>query len=650
MCGFAGFIDKSVINNSNIFFEETLNAMSSEISNRGPDSHGNWYDSKLGIALSHRRLSILDTSIAGNQPMFSESNRFVIVFNGEIYNHLILRKYLSETGKNFNWRSSSDTETLLACFEVFGIEKTLKLTIGMFAISLWDTIEKKLFLIRDRVGEKPLYYGMHNNCFMFASQISSLKVNPKFISTISNYALRKYLKYGYVPYPYSIYENISKLAPGSYVEINYNDLSFQSHVYWDSNHEFASRLSVPYSGTFENAVNDLDNLLTEVVTGQMISDVPLGAFLSGGIDSSTVVSIMQRNSNLKINTFTIGFNEKKYNEAEYAKEISSYLGTQHNELYIDENDAFDVVSSISSIYDEPFSDPSQIPTFILSKMTRKQVTVALSGDGGDELFCGYNRYISTLKYWKYISKIPLSFRGKIEKFVNNSNFGFLERNFDNRFNFFYNKSFTKKYFKLGEIISSNSPDDLYKRLVSQDNGVSVLLGDSFLSTQDYFDNLTNINVNHDIERFMFNDFKTYLPDDILVKLDRASMAVSLESRAPFLDKNLIEFAWSLPLQYKYQKGKGKFILRELLKKYIPETLYDRPKTGFGVPLNDWINGKLYESINTLLSNEYIVNQNLFDSKSISKIWDDHKHKRANNSSLIWNIFIFQLWYKDNFKK
>ncbi len=644
MCGVAGFFEKNDSSKYCANYPDILKDMGKAILKRGPDSSGIWYDLNTLIGFSHRRLSILDLSSAGHQPMESYSGNYVLIFNGEIYNHLELRTSIEfETDKKINWKSTSDTETILSAIELWGIDKTLDYCKGMFSIAIWDKNKKELTLARDRVGEKPLYYGIFNGVFIFGSQLKSLQLHPEFIPKLSKNGLAKFLKYGYVPSPLSIYESIYKLPSGSKLSISKDNFKVNIKQYWSAVEKFEESSRNQFKGSFTEAKSKLDALLNNSVMGQMISDVPLGAFLSGGIDSSTIVGIMQKNSSRKINTYSIGFSEKGYNEAVFAKEVSSYYGTSHNELYISERDALEFVPMLTDIYDEPFSDSSQIPTFILSKMTKEKVSVALSGDGGDELFCGYNRYLVSKQHWNFIEKIPMQLRQKFQFLINKINYNTLDSFFD----YFGKYGFAKNIEKFNKTITSNSLEEFYSRIVSQYLNLNSLFKNKDGLQNDDFLSLEHLKFNDPTEKLMLYDFCTYLPDDILVKVDRAAMGVSLETRAPFLDHQIVEFSWSLPLEYKYNNGVGKYILRQLLYDYIPQKLVDRKKTGFGIPLDKWLKGELVEWAEELLDANLLKSQNIFNVTLIRKLWNDHKLGYRNNSAILWNILIFQSWYKKN---
>ncbi len=652
MCGLAGFLSNH-IDSKNICSQ--LESMINTLEHRGPDSIGHWFSSKYNIAIGHARLSILDLSDAGNQPMRSSSGQYIIAFNGEIYNHLELRARLNNESKNtIQWNGHSDTETLLSCFEAWGVDTTLQKISGMFAIALYDTKNNSLYLIRDRMGEKPLYYGWSDDSFLFGSELKSLKAFKGFLGEVDRNALALFLKYDYVPSPYSIYKGINKLPKGSYIQISMiNNIWDKEGVsnpnyYWSMNDVAESGMGAnKFNGSEKDAIQALDNLLSKSIKQQMISDVPLGAFLSGGIDSSIVAALMQKQSKKKIKTFTIGFHEKHYNEAEYAKEVALYLGTDHTELYVSPEQAIDVISRLPKVYDEPFADSSQIPTFLVSEMAKQYVTVSLSGDGGDELFGGYNRYFMANRIWKKIEKIPLIVRKLISKgitllspkvwdFLINSVFKFLPSGFRMAHP-------GDKIYKLSRMLKSTNIHDIYDGLVSHwDNSFEVVIGCK--KKNDKFNQ--DIDFSHPEDGMMLLDSITYLPDDILVKVDRAAMSVSLETRAPFLDKDVVEFAWQLPFNMKIRDSQGKWVLRKVLDKYVPKELIDRPKMGFGVPIDSWLRGPLREWAEDLLSEKRLKDDGYFHVESIRDKWKEHLSGHRNWQYHLWSVLMFQVWLDD----
>lgn len=631
MCGFVGVLSKNIdVNNTQVILDSMLN----RIIQRGPDDCGVWFDKS--VALGHRRLSIHDLSALGKQPMHTASGRYVIVFNGEIYNYKELRRELVYDNVKFD--TDTDTEVLLASVERWGLEAALKKFIGMFSFALWDKKYKKLAIARDRMGEKPLYYGWQGQHFLFGSQLSALSEHPSFQRDIDRDAVGLYLRYGYIPTPYSVYKNIHKLPSGTYLELNCSGSDFRMgeiKQYWSfdniiTNSQGATKYSSP-----ELAVDELHNLLSESVSIQSQADVPLGAFLSGGIDSSTIVALMQSHSTQPINTFTIGFHEKKYNEAVYAKDIAKHLGTNHTELYINEKNLLDIVPEMPVIYDEPFADSSQIPTTIVASLAKKNVTVALSGDGGDELFCGYSRYFQTVNRWNKLEGFPKVGR----KFCRKIN-RYLPLSLSTAGPSLAGRLLGREALRLLDYIGSPNFLSLYKRSVSSFSQPSnYVIGASEKSSA--YDN--SINGLSNYEHMRYCDTNQYLVDDILVKIDRAFMASSLEGRIPLLDHRIVEFAWQVPMQVHCYDGRGKYLLRSLLKKYVPDSLMNRPKSGFGVPLDKWLRGPLLEWADSMLCKDKIKQDGIFDVDFVVRIWKQHRNRQADWSSVLWSILMFNAW-------
>jgi asparagine synthase (glutamine-hydrolysing) len=627
--------------------------MALNIAHRGPDDSGIWVDTNDGVVFAHRRLSIVDLSAAGHQPMASKSGRFVIVFNGEIYNHLELRRELDISKDkempvaDQRWKGYSDTETLLAGFEAWGIEATLKKTVGMFAISLWDKDEKILTLARDRMGEKPLYYGFQKNTFMFGSELKAFKSHPDFLSEIDRDVICLYLRHNHIPAPYSIYKGIKKLLPGTYVQVRLNDDSSSESLlpitYWSLADVANEGLKRPFKGSDAEAIVAVDTQLKESIGLQMEADVPLGAFLSGGVDSTAVVALMQAQSGPPVKTFSIGFNEAGYNEAEYAMAVAKHLGTQHSELYVSSSDAMNVIPLLAEIYDEPFADSSQIPTYLVSKMAKQHVQVSLSGDAGDELFCGYNRYLFA-DNWKQLEHVPICLRKLVSQAIN-----LLEPHtwdvFFREMNMFGKipDNMGDKLEKLAKVMRAVNIQDVYYKLTSEiDQPELAVLGVSEPKTW-----LTKTGMKTTFNdaklHMMFMDAMTYLPDDVLVKVDRASMANSLETRVPFLDHRVVELAWKLPIHMKIRDGKTKWILREVIDQYVPRKLIERPKAGFGIPLGAWLRGPLRFWVESLLNEQRLHNEGYFNVSYVRNLWKAHLSGRRNHQSLLWSILMFQAW-------
>ncbi len=633
--------------------------MTDAISHRGPDSDGHWVDADAGFALGHRRLSILDLSPAGHQPMMSASGRFVIAFNGEIYNHLELRGLLEREdcraslamGVTWGWRGHSDTETLLAGIEAWGLEATLKKSIGMFAIALWDKSERTLTLVRDRMGEKPLYYGWQGSgnerVFLFGSELKALKTHPAFAADIDRGALCLLLRHSYVPAPYSIYQGIAKLEPGCLLSVSLSQPEPKIWKYWDTVEVARAGVAQPFAGTANEAVDELEVLAKDAVCKQMMADVPLGAFLSGGIDSSTVVALMQVQSPLPVKTFTIGFSEEGYNEAVHAKAVARHLGTEHSELYVTPEQAMEVIPHLPSLYCEPFADSSQIPTFLVSQLAKLHVTVSLSGDAGDELFCGYNRYQMTDALWRKFALVPAPLRALAAKGIT----ALSPAKWDRLVGIIPGAG---RYATLGDklhkgagVLASATVNELYLGMVSHQRSPADWVIGGYEPPTNLTGMRPTLNELNAVERMMVSDTVSYLPDDILVKVDRAGMGVSLEGRMPFLDHRLVEFAWSLPLTYKLRDGQTKWALRQVLYRHVPRELIDRPKMGFGVPLHDWLRGPLRNWAEELLDEARLAREGYFHPEPIRQLWTEHLSGRRNWVAQLWNVLMFQAWLEVN---
>ena len=656
MCGLTGF--RQAANFSADAAQAVVAKMSERITHRGPDGAGVWVDEGAGFALAHRRLSILDLSAAGHQPMVSGSGRYVLAFNGEIYNHLALRTELEQIAsslskaESINWRGHSDTETLLAGFEAWGIEATLKKSVGMFAIALWDRKERVLTLARDRMGEKPLYYGFQNDTFVFGSELKALKAHPDFQGEIDRNVLCLYLRHCYIPAPYSIYVDIKKLLPGTYLQLPFDcDVEVLRTVtpkaYWSLVETATRAVANPFVGSDADAIAALDSQLKQSIALQMMADVPLGAFLSGGVDSSAVVALMQAQSVRPVKTFSIGFDEQGYNEAEYAKAVAQHLGTDHTELYVSSAEAMQVIPLLGGMYDEPFADSSQIPTFLVSQMARQQVAVSLSGDAGDELFCGYNRYALT-DIWGQIAKVPFGVRqttGRLIKSIAPTTWRAIFQQMAKLKTL--PVTMADKLDKFGSrLISVDGVNEFYYSLVSEiDHPEQVVIGARELATwlTDTGLGMTGLDAK---QHMMLMDAMTYLPDDILVKVDRAAMLNSLETRIPLLDHRVIEMAWALPMSMKIRNGQSKWILRQVLYHYVPKELIERPKMGFGIPIGDWLRGPLREWADELLNESRLQQEGFFDARFIRLRWHEHLSGKKDCRTFLWNVLMFQAWLQE----
>lgn len=621
--------------------------MSNALIHRGPDDQDIWCCPRTGITMAHRRLSIIDLSRAGRQPMQSASERYVLVFNGEIYNHLALRTELETLQLSPAWQGSSDTETLLACIDAWGLKRTLQKCYGMFALALWDCIEQALTFARDRLGEKPLYYGQQNGTLLFSSELKSLIFHPAFRGEIDRNALSLYMRYAYIPAPYSIYRNIYKLLPGCIVTFDAPRAHAQPIQYWDAHAVIEQSITKPFAGSPEEAVDALEALLLDSIKQQMIADVPLGSFLSGGIDSSAITALMQAQSSRPIRTFSIGYHEEAYNEAVHAKAVSKHLGTDHTEVYVTEKDALDVIPNLPVIYCEPFADSSQIPTYLVSHIARQHVSVSLSGDGGDELFGGYNRYILGNRLWHWLSTIPLPLRRvistgimKISPAAYDSLLNPVQRLMPTRLT---QAMIGDKLHKTARVMSVRTHHELYRMLTSQWNAPEQVVLNSTEPILVLTDPDNEPRTDGFVHRMMALDLLSYLPDDILCKVDRAAMAVSLETRTPYLDHRVVEFAWSLPLNYKLRNGVGKWPLRQVLYRYVPPTLIDRPKMGFGIPIGQWLRGPLRSWAEDLLDETRLTREGYLNPEPIQQKWQEHISGRFNRQHLLWNVLMFQAW-------
>lgn len=639
MCGIAGILSEN--SHKNAYF---VNQMAQRLRHRGPDSHGAWIDSQAGIALSHRRLAILDLSSHGAQPMESPQGRFVISYNGEIYNHTALKNRVEEV-KETSWRGHSDTEILLAAIETFGIQKALEYANGMFAFALWDKESRTLTLARDRMGEKPLYVGWVSDSIAFCSEPSAFRCLPDWTGEIDEPALGHLLRYGFIPAPLSIFKKIYKLPPAHVIQLSSQDCAThlspdaftdRCQCYWDLSHLVANFSDEDRTLVESEALANLDSLFAENIRMRMVADVPLGSLLSGGIDSSLVTAIMQAHSSRPVKTFSIGFQETAFDEARHAKQVATHLGCDHTEVILSPQDALDIIPTLPEIYSEPFADASQIPTALVSTVARHSVTVALSGDGGDELFGGYARYQTSLRFWRVFGQLPPKMRVALGNTLSNTvanSLAFLTGAREPLSKF--------KFWRLGRRLAANDFDSYYANLLS----LSLIP-----TTSTDWPNSLPILCNHfsiptglDLEqRMMFIDQVSYLPDDILVKSDRASMAASLELRIPFLDHKVVEFAWSLPPHLRRRGQEGKWLLRQLLYKYVPEHLVKRPKKGFDIPLDEWLRGPLrawMQDLTTVKS----LDHGFLDKVTVTSLVRQHLSGQANHGYTLWPVLMFQAW-------
>ena len=643
MCGIAGFLGGDWSNADAA--KGVLERMAASLRHRGPDRSDIWLDHGSKIGFAHTRLAIVDLSAAGNQPMRSHSGRYVIAYNGEIYNHQQMRLDIAAAGASPNWAGHSDTETLLAAIELWGIAGALQRAAGMFAFALWDESKRTLILARDRFGEKPLYYGrgQGGRAFLFGSELKALAGHAAFEPEIDRQSLTLLLRYGYVPAPFSIYQGIAKLAPGTFLTLSDAAADPQVETYWSATEIARSGAANPLELSDDEAVSQLEAHLEEAIGGQMIADVPLGAFLSGGVDSSTIVALMQKLSPRPVKTFTIGFREKGYDEATHAKAVARHLGTDHTELYVTPDEALGVIPRLPDMYDEPFADSSQIPTHLVAALARREVTVALSGDGGDEMFGGYNRYLLTSQLWDRIAAVPKPMRAAAAAAMmampasawtglGNVAGAVLPR-------WAKVDRLGDKVHKGAPLLGSTGTSDLYRGMLSlwRDPAEAVVRGTEPMAPAGELGAL------RPVERMMALDMVGYLPDDILVKVDRAAMAVSLETRVPYLDHRVAEFAWRLPLDLKIRDGEGKYVLRQLLYRYVPRELIERPKMGFTVPLGQWLRGPLREWAESLIDERRLGEEGYFHPQPIRRLWKSHLSGRVDESPRLWPVLMFQSW-------
>jgi len=649
MCGITGFLDTSR-NKSRAELESFVTRMSDAIVHRGPDDSGEWVDAETGLALGFRRLAIVDLTPTGHQPMISASGRYIMVFNGEIYNYNEMREELIAKGTKF--RGTSDSEVMVESIDTWGLEASVKRFNGQFAFALWDRRDRVLHLVRDRVGVKPMHYGWNGNTLLFGSELKCLKAFPDFDGEIDRNAVALFTRYNYIPAPWTIYRGVKKQMPGTILSFPFDRPGFEPEpqIYWSAKKAVEDGLSNPFTGSETEAIDELEALLRESVRLRMMADVPLGAFLSGGVDSSAIVALMQAESRVPVKTYTIGFQEGDYNEAEYARKVAQHLKTQHTEMTVTPEEARAVIPLIPAMYDEPYSDSSQIPTYLVSKLTRQHVTVSLSGDGGDELFAGYNRYFWGNSIWNRIGWMG---RGP-RKALGHAMRALSPATWDSVFKTLRPilpgslrvPQAGEKMKKIADVVSVDSEQSLYFRLASHWKDPESLVRGSKEPETPLTDR-SNWPAIPDFTRWMmYMDLITYLPDDILAKVDRASMAVSLESRVPYLDDHrVIEFAWRLPMSMKIKNGQGKWILRQVLYRHVPRELIERPKMGFGIPIDSWLRGPLREWADDLLDENRMRVDGYFDPVPIQKMWRDHLAGTNDNQYYLWDILVFQEWLR-----
>jgi asparagine synthase (glutamine-hydrolysing) len=652
MCGITGFLETTNANGPETM-REFVSRMTETLIHRGPDDSGIWCDPQAGVALGFRRLAILDLSPAGHQPMASADGRYVIIFNGEVYNFAEMRAELAGLGHAF--QGHSDTEVLLAAICEWDLEPAVRRFNGMFAIALWDKSQRCLHLIRDRVGVKPLYYGWAGTTFLFGSELKALRAHPAFHPEIDRDALALYLRYNYIPTPFSIYRGIHKLAPGCILSIRTDSPAhaLTPAPYWSAKEAVERNWAQPFHGDDAEAIKALDALLRRSLGQRMVADVPLGAFLSGGVDSSAIVALMQAQSSRPIKTFTIGFREADFNEAGYARTVARHLGTDHTELQLISEETRNVIPLLPSLYDEPFADSSQIPTFLVSKLARQDVTVCLSGDGGDELFGGYRHYAWMPAAWKLVQPLPIGLRRlsanaiqAVPSSIWTDVFQIAHRLTPGT-NLFANPEL--KIRRLADVLNAENSAQIFFDFVSHWKQPTDIIPRAHEPVSLMTNPARWAQVGSAAEWMMFLDLVTYLPDDILTKVDRASMGVSLEVRTPYLDDHeVVEFAWGLPLRMKIRRGTGKSILRKVLYQYVPKEMIERPKMGFSIPIDSWMRGPIKEWAESLLDEKRLQEEGFFNPEPIRKKWAEHLSGAHNWQYSLWGILMFQAWREANY--
>jgi asparagine synthase (glutamine-hydrolysing) len=634
MCGIAGVLNPAA--GSREALERGATAMADSLAHRGPDDNGLWSDPEAGLAITHRRLSIVDLSLAGHQPMTSADGRFVITYNGEVYNFQELRAELEARGVTF--RSTSDTEVMLEAFSAYGVTTTIKRLIGMFALGIWDRKERTLMLVRDRLGIKPLYWGKFDRLFLFGSELKSLRTYPGWQPRIDSSAVAAFMRLNYVPAPHTIYQGVRMLEPGSILTLPMNGEP-RIEKYWDAREVARNGLANPLQSSDAELTDQLETLLQDAVRRRMVADVPVGAFLSGGVDSSTVAALMQTANAGPVRTYSIGFDLPGYNEAGYAAAVAKHLGTEHTEMIVSPQQALDVIPRLPEFYDEPFADSSQIPTFLVSQMTRQHVTVALSGDGGDELFAGYNRYQFASTYWPKLQLLPAPLRHLLTSVLTSLSADQWTRLLSFAFSRNAPSQAGDKIYKLAAVLKLDDEAAMYRHLVSHWNPADLMQGVAEATGTPW-----PLELNGGFtERMQLADIQTYLPDDILAKVDRASMAVALEARVPLLDHRVVEFSWRLPRTMKLRDGTTKWLLRQVLYRHVPRELIDRPKMGFGIPIGEWLRGPLRDWAENLLSEQRLREAGLLNVQQVRQCWQDHLGGRHNRQYELWNVLMLEAW-------
>lgn len=629
MCGIAGVL--SSVGATTETMNASLGAMAKAIAHRGPDDQGVWCDASVGVGFSHRRLSIIDLSPLGHQPMISASGRYVVTYNGEIYNYAELKAELTDVGCGF--RGASDTEVLLAAVETWGVEKALQRAVGMFALGLWDRNDRQLILARDRFGEKPLYYGLFGGVLLFGSELRALRQHPAWAGEVDRDALALFIRYDYVPAPHSIFRQVRKLLPGQVLRfrIDGREIATEFGSYWNARDEVGRAIREPLLMSADAMVNEVEAGLTRAIRRQMVADVPVGAFLSGGVDSSLVVALMQQSSSQAVRTYSMGFSEKEFDESGFAAAIARHLGTQHQQLIVTPKDTLDVIPRLPQIYDEPFADSSQIPTFLVSQLARRGVTVSLSGDGGDELFGGYERYADVSARWKKLRRPTSVFRraaGRLLALLPHAS---------------HKLSLTSRLREHAPRWGAQTFPELYSVLISLCQWPTDLVrGVAEPRTIATNNSMWPMGINFR-QHMMFVDSNQYLPDDVLVKVDRAAMAVALETRVPLLDPEVAYAAWRIPTDVHFRDGRGKWILRQILSRHVPTAMFDRPKMGFAVPVAKWLRGELRPWASELLDGVRLRRDGYLDDRVVASRWRQHSSGAMDWSPNLWGLLMFQAW-------
>jgi asparagine synthase (glutamine-hydrolysing) len=651
MCGIVGFVETKAARSADEL-AALAEGMALALQHRGPDDAGRWVDAASGVAFGHRRLSVIDLSPTGHQPMVSESGRTVVVLNGEVYNHRELRKDLLAEGARF--RGTSDTEVLLEAIEAWGLHVALHRAVGMWALAAWDAKDRTLRLARDRMGEKPLYHGWQGSTFVFASELKALRAHPGFVGGVDRNVAALFLRLAYVPAPSCIHPGLRQLPPGTLLELPLERLKrgeaaleLRPTPYWSVRKAATAGLARPFRGSQVEAVDELDRVLRQAVAGQLVADVPVGAFLSGGIDSSTVVALMAQQSTAPVRTFTIGFRERDHDESPFARAVAQHLGTQHEELVLGPEETLAVIPRLPELYDEPFADPSQVPTILVSQLTRRHVTVALSGDGGDELFAGYNRHVWARRLTRALRFFPLDVRRALAAAVRgvpDTAWTALLRRCRRLLPPVATRGNAgERLHRVAALAAEPSARELYLRLVSHWAEPCDLVPDAVEPEWAMTGPHEGLPWRDPVERLQYLDMITYLPDDILTKVDRAAMAVGLETRVPLLDHRVVELAWSLPPQWKLRRGRGKLIQREVLRRYVPGSLFERPKAGFGVPIETWLRGPLRDWAEALLDERRLAAGGLVEARPVREAWAEHVSGERPHAQRLWNVLMLLAW-------